>query len=132
MNASNIGLWITGIILAFMGWIFLDMSAPSTSAHTGTGSSLSEVRTSTLPVLVEFYADWCGPCKAVGPEVDKLATELTGKAKVLRINIDEQPDAASAHGVRAVPTFIAFRSGRETSRKAGAIPRTQMKAMLGL
>ncbi|MDZ4288409.1 MAG: thioredoxin family protein [Prosthecobacter sp.] len=131
MKASNIGLWISGAFLAFMGWIMLDMSSSPASARADGASSISEVRTATVPVLVEFYADWCGPCRAVGPEVERLAAEVTGKAKVLRINIDEQPGAASAHGVRAVPTFICFRAGKEVSRQTGAIPRAQMKAMLG-
>ena len=128
MKAGEIGLFITLCVFAYLGWIITDMSAAPTGSSSG---SLSSVRISTVPVLVEFYADWCGPCKAIGPEVEKLAAELVGKAKVIRINIDESPGDASAYGVHAVPTFIAFQAGKEISRKSGGIPREQMRAMLG-
>ncbi|HYF37882.1 MAG TPA: thioredoxin domain-containing protein [Prosthecobacter sp.] len=129
MKAGNLGLWTTGGILAYFAWIFVDMASPPSA---GDSSPIAEVRSSELPVLVEFYADWCGPCKFIAPEVEKLATELTGKAEVIRINAETDRAAAAAHRVRAYPTFIAFRHGKETSRQTGAIPRSQMKAMLGL
>ena len=128
MKAGTLGLWICAAALAYFGWIFVDMSS---SASDGT-SPIAEVQSSNLPVLVEFYADWCGPCKAIAPEVKKLASELTGKAEVVRINAEKDRAAASAHRVRAHPTFIAFRDGKETARQVGTIPRSQMKAMLGL
>lgn len=131
MKGANIGLWLTLGAMAYIGWIVNDMSEPP-KISGGGASALAVVRGSTLPVLVEFYADWCGPCKIVGPEVEKLADELSGKARVIRINIDEHPDDAQAHSVRAVPTFIAFQAGRETARRQGGIPRSQMRAMLGL
>jgi thioredoxin 1 len=128
MKKGSLGLWICAAILAYFGWILMDMSSPATSGP----SPISAVRSSSLPVLVEFYADWCGPCKAIAPEVKKLASELTGKAQVIRINAETDRDSAAAHRVRAYPTFIAFFHGKETARQVGAIPRSQMKAMLGL
>ena len=126
---KNIGLWMVGAFALWAGWIVFDMSRPVSG---GTSGSLAGVRSSSVPVLVEFYADWCGPCKAVGPVVEALAGELRGKAKVVRINVDDQPDAARENGVRGIPTFIAYQGGRETGREVGAIPKARMLQMLGL
>jgi thioredoxin 1 len=128
MKLQTLGLWVCGAVLAYFGWIVLDMSSPA----AGEDSPIAEVVSSDLPVLVEFYTDWCGPCKAIAPEVKKLATELDGTAKVIRINAEKDRESARAHRVRAYPTFIAFHHGKETARQVGAIPRSHMKAMLGL
>lgn len=132
MNKGSIGLWITGALLLLMGWIAFDMLRPVSGGGTGSESSISAVRTAKVPVLVEFYADWCGPCKVVGPVVEELSRELQGRALVVRINIDEDPKLARAHGVRGVPTFIAYRFGRETGREVGGIPKERMRLLLGL
>ncbi len=129
MKAGNIGLWIIAAVFAWAGWIILDVSrAPS----GGTSSSISAVKTSKVPVLVEFYADWCGPCKAVGPVVNQLAGEVSGKAQVIRINVDDASEAANEHGIRSIPTFIAFKNGEEVRREVGAISKSLMLEMLGL
>ena len=130
MNKSNIPLWIAGAFFLYAGWIVFDMNRGGSSS--GSTSSISAVRTATVPVLVEFYADWCGPCKVVGPMVEELANELKGKAMVIRINVDEDPTLSRAHGVRGIPTFIAFKSGRETGREVGGIPKERMRSLLGL
>lgn len=132
MNKGSIGLWITGAFLLLMGWIACDMLRPVSGGGAGSESSISAVRTAKVPVLVEFYADWCGPCKVVGPVVEELSRELQGRALVVRINIDEDPKLARAHGVRGVPTFIAYKSGRETGREVGGIPKERMRLLLGL
>lgn len=93
---------------------------------------MAAVRTSAVPVLVEFYADWCGPCRSVGPVVEELSHELAGRAKVVRFDVDANGALASEHGVRGIPTFIAFKNGREVARKSGAIPKAAMLQMLGL
>ena len=131
MKASNIGLWITGAVFAWIGWIMLDMSRPVT-IPTKSATSLEEVQSSKLPVLVEFYADWCGPCRKVGPVVEALSEELTGRAKVIRVNVDEQRILAAQHGIRSIPTFIVFKNGSEVKRQTGAIPKTAMLRMLEL
>ncbi len=130
MNKGNIGLWIAGAVILYIGWIVFDMNRPSSSS--GGRTSISAVRTATVPVLVEFYADWCGPCKVVGPMVEELSRELQGKALVIRINVDEEPKLAREHGVRGIPLFIAYKSGRETGREVGGIPKERMRQMLGL
>jgi thioredoxin len=90
----------------------------------------TEVMASELPVLVEFGATWCGPCKTVEPELRALAAELAGKAKVGQIDIDRSPMLAQAMGVRSVPTFVVFHGGRPVDGRQGAIRKADMHAML--
>ena len=78
-----------------------------------------EVLKSEKPVLVDFYADWCGPCQMMGPIIEELATELEGKAKVGKINVDENPDIAVEYNVMSIPTLIIFKKGREEKRLVG-------------
>jgi thioredoxin 1 len=132
MNKSNIPLWLTGAVILLMGWIAFDMLRPPARGGAGASASIAAVRTAKVPVLVEFYADWCGPCKVVGPMVEELSRELQGKALVIRINIDEQPKVAREHGISGIPTFIAYQSGRETARQVGGIPKERMRELLGL
>lgn len=116
--------------MLYIGWIVFDVSRPGTSS--GGGSSISVVRTAKVPVLVEFYADWCPPCRTVGPMVEELSRELKGKAVVVRINVDEEPKLAREHDVQGIPLFIAYKNGREIGREVGGIPKGRMRAMLGL
>jgi thioredoxin 1 len=113
-----------------IGWIVFDMNRSGSSS--GGTTSISAARTAKVPVLVEFYADWCGPCKVVGPLVDELAQELKGKAVVIRINVDEDPKLAREHGVSGIPVFIAYKNGRETAREVGGISKEHMRRLLGL
>lgn len=131
MKGSNIGLWAVGASLAWVAWMLLDMSAPQRGGGD-SAASLELVKGSGSPVLVEFYADWCGACRSVAPTVEGLTRELAGEARVLRLNVDEEPKVAAHYGVRVLPTFIAFRQGQEIARQSGAIPKTTMRKMLGL
>jgi thioredoxin 1/putative thioredoxin len=89
-----------------------------------------EVLMSEQPVLVEFGAEWCGPCKTVAPELKALAQELSGKAKIVSVDIDRSPALARQLGVQSVPTFVVFQQGRPVNGKVGALRRAELRAML--
>lgn len=90
----------------------------------------NEVLRSELPVLIDFYADWCGPCKTVSPEVEALSHELQGKAKFVKINIDKSKRLAQAMRIQAVPTLMVFFRGRPVAAEQGAIRKARMRDML--
>ena len=89
-----------------------------------------EVLQSDKPVLVDFFADWCGPCKMMAPEVEQLAEELEGKAKVGKLNIDENMDIAEKYRVMNIPTFLIFKDGQEKERIVGAVSKNELKNKL--
>jgi len=78
-----------------------------------------EVLKSELPVLVDFYAEWCGPCKMMGPVIDEIATELEGKWKVGKVNVDESPKSAEEYGIQSIPTLVIFKNGEAVERLMG-------------
>lgn len=90
----------------------------------------TEVLNSELPVLIEFGAEWCGPCKTVAPELEALAIELEGKAKIVSIDIDRSKLLAREFGVRSVPTFVVFHQHRPVTARTGALRRNELRAML--
>lgn len=89
-----------------------------------------EVLRSELPVLVEFGAEWCGPCKTVAPEIEALSQELQGKAKILQVDIDKSPRIAQAMRIQSVPTFVVFQGGRPVEAGQGAMKKAQIRALL--
>lgn len=89
-----------------------------------------ELIQSDTPVLVDFYADWCGPCKAMSPVIQEVARQVNGKARVIKINIDKNVQAAQAYGVSAVPTFIIFRKGEILWRHPGMIDKNSLLNVL--
>ncbi len=91
-----------------------------------------EVENSLVPVLVDFSATWCGPCKMVAPVFDQFATENQGKVKAFKIDIDESPGLATQFGIRGVPTFIALKDGKEFARQSGGISKAAMAALAGI
>lgn len=89
-----------------------------------------EVSEAQVPVLVDFWAEWCPPCRMIGPAIDALATAYAGRAKVGKLNIDENPDVAQAHGVRSIPTLLVFRDGKVVDQQIGAVPQSSLARML--
>jgi thioredoxin 2 len=90
------------------------------------------VRESEVPVVIDFYADWCAPCKVMAPVLDELARERRGNALVMKLDTDRNPAATQRFNVRGIPTLIVFRDGQEVAREVGAVPRDRLRALLDL
>lgn len=99
----------------------------------GSAAEFDElIASSPLPVVIDFWAAWCGPCRAVAPEIDKLARTRSGEVVVAKVDTEALPDVAGRFQIRGIPTFIAFRNGREWKRASGAMPATSISAALGV
>ena len=90
----------------------------------------ADVLDSDKPVLVDFWADWCGPCKMIGPALEEISDELGEKVTIAKVNIDENPDAPAKYGVRGIPTMILFKNGEPAATKVGAAPKSALKGWL--
>jgi thioredoxin 2 len=88
------------------------------------------VRDAEVPVLIDFYADWCGPCKAMAPVLDELARERAGAALIAKLDTDRNPAMAVRFAIRGIPTLIAFQGGREVAREVGAVPKPRLAALI--
>ena len=87
----------------------------------------ADVISSTKPVLVDFWAEWCGPCKQIAPALDELNEEFGDQLTIAKVNIDENPETPSKYGVRGIPTLIIFKDGEVASTKVGALPKSKLK-----
>lgn len=86
----------------------------------------TEVLKATGPVLVDFWAEWCGPCRALGPSLEALATEKGEQIKVVKVNIDDNPNAPTKYGVRSIPTMLIFKDGEVVAQTVGALPKSEL------
>jgi thioredoxin 1 len=90
----------------------------------------AEVMNSEVPVLIDFYADWCGPCKMMGPVVEQLAEEYAGQIKVGKVNVDNEPDLAAKYGVMSIPFFAFIKKGELVDSELGAVPKDRLESKI--
>ena len=98
--------------------------------HLSDETFKKEVLESTVPVLVDYWAEWCGPCKMIAPILDSLISEYNGKIKIAKLNIDENPLTPTKYGVRGIPTLMIFKDGNVESTKVGALSKSQLIAFI--
>ncbi|WP_019591766.1 thioredoxin TrxA [Thioalkalivibrio sp. ALE20] len=99
--------------------------------YTSDASFDEDVLKSDQPVLVDYWAEWCGPCKMIAPILDEIAEEYAGKVKVAKLNIDENPSTPPKFGIRGIPTLMLFKNGDVEATKVGALSKSQLTAFLG-
>ena len=105
------------------------MSSPLI-VHTTDATFENDVLKSAEPVLLDFWAEWCGPCKMIGPILDEAAGEYKGRLKIAKLNIDENPQTPPRFGIRGIPTLILFKNGKVEAQKVGAVSKSQLAAFL--
>ena len=90
----------------------------------------AEVKNSDIPVVVDFWAEWCGPCKMIGPVLEELSDEMNGKVKIVKVNVDENPNSPGQLGVRGIPALFMFKDGQVVSNKVGAAPKAALQSWI--
>ncbi len=101
------------------------------ATHTVTDDTFeAEVKNADLPVVVDFWAEWCGPCKQIGPALEELSEELEGKVKIVKVNVDENMSTANALGIRGIPALFLYKNGEVVSNKTGAAPKAALQSWI--
>ncbi len=126
----------TSLLSEQKGWLFetnflpkeVSMSANTTSVTDATFDK--EVLKSSVPVIVDFWAEWCAPCRALSPTLEEVASQYKDKIKVVKLNIDENPDTPIQFGVRSIPTLIVFKAGQQVDQSLGNIPKAQVVSLI--
>lgn len=98
--------------------------------HVSDGSFDSDVLNGDLPVLVDFWAEWCGPCKMISPVLDQIATEYDGRIRIMKMNVDQNSETPAKYGVRGIPCLMLFRSGELIATKVGAVSKTELSKFI--
>jgi thioredoxin 1 len=101
---------------------------PMATVKVTDASFEADVLNSETPVLVDFWAEWCGPCRMIAPALEEIAQELQGKVTIAKVNIDEEPEWASKYNVRSIPTMLVFKGGEKVAEKLGAAPKSALKS----
>ena len=91
-----------------------------------TGNFDSDVLNSDTPVVVDFWAEWCGPCKMIAPSLEEISNEMDGQVKIAKVNMDENPDLAAKYGIRSIPTLLMFKEGEPVAIQVGAAPKNKL------
>jgi thioredoxin 1 len=100
------------------------------TVHVTDATYDSEVRNSDVPVVVDFWAEWCGPCRMIGPALEEIAAAYDGKIKIAKVNVDENPNEAAKLGVRGIPSLYIYKDGQVISNKVGAAPKAALQAWI--
>ncbi len=128
----------SSILQGDLNLIGYTQSFPHGAVKTQMASNLSvtqsefedKVLKSDVPVLVDFWATWCGPCKAIGPHIEQLAEEYVGKAKVFKVDVDSDSDLATQYGVSSIPALVVFKGGKVHNQRVGAMPKKDIAALI--
>ena len=100
------------------------------TVHVTDATFDAEVRKSSVPVVVDFWAEWCGPCRMIGPALEEIAAAYQGKIKIAKVNVDENPNEAAKLGVRGIPSLYIYKDGQVVSNKVGAAPKAALQAWI--